>query len=157
MAVNVNEYKKSTQGGVTRYRILPGQVRVLDPQNMVSYKYTAGLGYDGNTSHEIFTIHLVDGKSFVTDWAGVTSLNWNIRVNEYATGLSDDGEQRVQYTGHGLRINKNQIVSMKPAGTGFDGSGNSANEVNLYRIALEGGYRLLTDEDGYNAINSDWC
>jgi hypothetical protein len=156
MAVNVNEYKKSTQDGVTQYRILDGQVRILDQQNAVSYMYTAGLGYDGGTSHNIFTVHLVNGKSFVTDWSGVQSIGNDTRVNEYARGIADDGSETIFYTGHGLRIVRYQVVSMKRAGTGYDDS-TLQNEVNLWRVELEGGYRLLTDQDGYNAINSAWC
>jgi hypothetical protein len=156
MAANVNEYKKLNLTGENQYRLLDGQVRILDPQNMMAYAYQAGLGYDGGTSHNIFTVYLVNGKSFVTDWAGVQSIGNNIRINEYARGIADDGTTNIFYTGHGLRINRYQVVSMKPAGTGYDDA-NLENEVNIYRIELEGGYRLLTDQDGYTDINSAWC
>jgi hypothetical protein len=73
--VRVNRYKlRKQEDGTTIWQYMGTQqgysARVYPDQ--VVRVYQAGIGYeaDGTTDHNIFTVHLADGREFVTDWAG---------------------------------------------------------------------------------------
>jgi len=69
--VRVNEYDRIVQeDGSVLLQYTDHGIRVQP--NTVVRVYTAGLGYelDGETTHECFTVTLVDGRRFITDWSG---------------------------------------------------------------------------------------
>lgn len=69
--VRVNEYRKNTDstGKVT---VDPtGHGIRIHPANVVRL-YTAGISSDG---HNVFTIFFTDGRTAITDWAGVELIN----------------------------------------------------------------------------------
>lgn len=73
MLVRVNEYKRVNDQGKVTIRTTGHGIRIVPSQ--VVRLYTAGLGWDGDTSHECFTVYLADGKQVITDWAGVQLID----------------------------------------------------------------------------------
>jgi hypothetical protein len=77
--VRVNRYKRVLQeNGDIIWQYLgseQGSSARVFPDQVVKV-YTAGIGFesDGETEHNIFTVHMSDGQKFVTDWSGIENI-----------------------------------------------------------------------------------
>lgn len=77
--VRVNRYKRVLQeNGDVIWQYLgleQGSSARVFPDQVVKV-YTAGIGFesDGETDHNIFTVHMSDGQKFVTDWSGIENI-----------------------------------------------------------------------------------
>ena len=72
--VRVNEYRSSLFGSLRRIVGTGHGMRVV-PANVVRI-YTAGGGFDEyGCSRNVFTVYMVDGSRFITDWDGVEAIN----------------------------------------------------------------------------------
>jgi hypothetical protein len=153
--IRVNEYRRTvTEEGATIIQMTGHGVRVI-PENITRI-YTAGMGYeqDGVTDHNIFTVFLVDGTKFITDWAGVDAINQYavfVRVNEYKTRRSG-GVTRLQATDHGMRVVAKQVTKVYTAGLGFEINGIDTHE--CFTVHLADGGKFITDWDGQTLIDN---
>lgn len=69
--VRVNEYRRVTeQTGVTKIQPTGHGIRI-NPANVVRL-YTAGISTD---DHNVFTVYFTDGRTAITDWAGVQLID----------------------------------------------------------------------------------
>ena len=146
----VNEYRSIRSGGVTTTVYTTHGMRVFPDK--VSYIYTAGLGYDGPTEHNVFTVHLLNGRKFITDWTGVGLINEHVRVNEYAQTLQEDGTTLLQYTDHGIRVNPNNVSDIYTAGLGYELDGETTHE--CFKVRMVNGDTFITDWSGIQDIES---
>jgi len=156
---SLNEYRRNRINGEIVYLLAANQIKMWKTETIVT-AYSAGIGYDGPTEHNIFTVTLQDGRKFVTDWSGINGLgalqpNNNInldRVNEYRKTIQEDGSTALQYTDHGVRVNPSQITHVKSAGTGVN-----SGSVDCFKVYLTTGEYFITDQAGINIIEDDWC
>jgi len=135
----VNEYKK-VQGVL---RATGGGIRLIE--NTVIRAMWAGYGYDGYDQHNVFALTCKNGRTVYTDWAGVDSLNTLVRVNEYkiTNGV-------IRSTGHGIRLNTQNISYLIYAGTGYDGD----DDHNVFTIYYNDGKTAITDWAGVSLIDN---
>lgn len=117
----------------------------------VARVYTAGIGYDGNNDHNVFTVYLTDGRSFITDWSAVNNFSL-LRVNEYDRLVQEDGSLVLQYTNHGMRIKQDHVTCIKPAGIGHGYGTDFENTYDCYRVFLSTGDSFITDSNGRDDI-----
>ena len=156
---SLNEYRRNKINGETVYLLVANQIKLWKTETIVTV-YTAGIGYDGPTDHNIFTVTLQDGRKFVTDWSGIDGLGHLapsnsfhlVRVNEYRKTIQEDGSTALQYTDHGVRVNPLQITHVKSASTGINGG-----SVDCFKAYLTTGDYFITDQDGIDAIQNEWC
>ena len=150
---NVNEYRRTVTGAGTSIIQMTGEDIAVLPANITRI-YTAGLGYelDGVTDHNIFTVRLVDGSKFITDWAGVSTIDGYdvfVRVNEYAT-VRTAGVSQLKYTDHGMRVVIENITKIYTAGAGL----NDVTPVDCYTVYLKDGSKFITDDAGKTIIEA---
>ena len=146
----VNEYRSIRSGGATTIQTTGHGMRVYPDK--VTYIYTAGIGYDGPIDHNVFTVHLTNGCKFITDWAGVGTINNHVRVNEYAKTLQEDGSLKLQYTDHGVRVNPDNIVDIYTAGLGYELDGTTTHDA--FTVRMNNGEKFITDWTGIQAIQN---
>jgi len=147
----VNEYRSIRSGGVTTIQTTGHGMRVYPDK--VTYIYTAGIGYDGPTDHEVFTVHLTNGRKFITDWTGVGTINNHVRVNEYAKTLQENGVTiLLQYTDHGIRVNPENVSDIYTAGLGYELDGTTTHEA--FTVLMNNGEKFITDWSGIQAIQN---
>jgi hypothetical protein len=147
----VDEYRLIKSAGVSRIQTTGHGVRVY-PED-VTYIYTAGIGYDGPTSHNVFTVYLINGRSFITTWAGIETIGSTVRVNEYAMTLQENGSKLLQYTDHGIRVNTANVSDIYTAGLGYELDGVTDHE--CFTVHMVNGQEFVTDWAGVTAINND--
>ena len=141
----VTEYRKVSD---VRIQTTGADIRVnADEITQINW---AGIGFDGGNDHNIFTVRLTNGRNFITDWAGIQSIDNFVRVNEYRKTKQEDGSTRFQYTTRGVRVRVNNIAFIREAGSGIDGE--STND--CYRVSLVNGESFVTDSDGVNDIEN---
>jgi hypothetical protein len=148
----VNEYRKVKNSGVTRIQATGHGMRLYADE--VTYIYTAGIGYEtnGTTTHNVFTVHLTNGRQFITDWDGVGIIDNTVRVNEYAKTLQEDGTLKLQYTDHGVRVNPDNVVDIYTAGLGYELDGVTTHE--CFTVRMSTGEKFITDWAGIQDIQS---
>jgi hypothetical protein len=75
-----------------------------------------------------------------------------VRVNDYERIFNENGVRVIQETGHGVRVNPSQIVSVTTdAVTGYQSNGTTEEDV--FKVRFIGGTSIWTDEDGIEAID----
>ena len=147
----VSEYRRTvTEAGTSIIQMTGENIDVI-PANITRI-YTAGIGYeeDGVTDHNIFTVRLLDGSKFITDWAGVSTINGYtefVRVNEYKT-VRTAGVSQLKYTDHGMRVVVKNITKIYTAGAGL----NDILIVDCYTVYLKDGSKFITDAAGKTLI-----
>ncbi len=147
----VSEYRRTvTEAGASIIQMTGEDIAVI-PANITRI-YTAGLGYelDGVTDHNIFTVRLLDGSKFITDWAGVSTINGYtefVRVNEYQN-IRTAGVSQLKYTDHGMRVVVKNITKIYTAGAGL----NVDAIVDCYTVYLKDGSKFITDDAGKTLI-----
>jgi hypothetical protein len=144
----VNEYQSYTALGVTRIQTTGHGMRVNTEK--VTTIYQEGIGYDGETSHNVFTVYLDGARSFVTDWAGIGTIGGWVRVNEYARIVLEDGTRILQYTDHGMRVVPNNVVRVYTAGLGYELDGETTHE--CFKVTMVDGRSFITDWQGWQDI-----
>ena len=151
--ITINEYRSTRVNGEKVFNLTENQFKLWDCGNVLNI-YTAGLGYDGPNDHNIFTVYLVGGRKFVTDWSGIQAINNendNIqRVDEYVIVQQESGNYQLQYNDHGVRVNINQITHTAPAGQAANGNA-------CYKVFLTNGTFFFTNQTGIDDIQNNWC
>ena len=146
----VDEYKRVSSAGVVSIKTTGHGMRVFSDK--VTWIYQAGIGYDGGNDHNVFTVYLTNGRSFITDWSGIQTIGEFVRVNEYARIKQENGSTILQYTDHGIRVNPANIVSIYTQGLGYELDGETT--VECFRVHLVDGASFVTDWNGIQDIQN---
>ena len=76
-----------------------------------------------------------------------------VRVNDYDHIFNEDGVRVIQATGHGVRVNPSQIVSVTTDSvTGYQSNGTTEEDV--FKVRFIGGTSIWTDTDGIDDIDA---
>lgn len=142
-----NEYRRTKVDGEVRIESTGKTITVN--VNEIALIYQAGIGYDGGNDHNVFTVYLVGGRKFISEWASIDNIS-PVRVNEYLRITQEDGSRIRQYSGHGVRVISDQILSFEEAGTCYESNGTTTHD--CYRVTLRDGSSFFTDAQGKDDI-----
>lgn len=153
----VNEYRRTvTEAGASIVQYTGSGMRVVSAN--ITRITPAGIGYalNGIDTTNIFKVYLVDGSTFITDWAGVQEIgDWKIRVNRYLR-IRSGGVTTLKYNGIGagssMRVVPLNVIRLYTAGTGLDEGNNS---VECFTVYLNDGSTFITDWAGKTLID-EW-
>ena len=146
----LNEYRKTKVAGVERIEATGKLVTVK--RSEIAMVYPAGIGYDGNTANDVFTVHLVGGRKVITEETSFLPIGL-ISVSEYVRTTQEDGSRLRVITGQNiLVVHDESIVTFDEAGLCYTIDNDGINSAPCYRIGLRDGSSFFTDAQGKDDI-----
>ena len=142
-----NEYRRTKVDGEVRIESTGKTITVN--VNEIALIYQAGIGYDGGNDHNVFTVYLVGGRKFISEWASIDNIS-PVRVNEYLRITQEDGSRIRQYSDHGVRVKNDQVLAFDEAGMCYESNGTTTHD--CYRVTLRDGSSFFTDAQGKDDI-----
>lgn len=141
--VTVDLYRQTTTAGVTAITEI-GQIDVNSDQ--VIYMFSGEV--EDNLGNPNFKVVLKNGKTFRTNWAGVSAIRnvtTNERANQYVRVKQLDGTYLLTYTGNGYFTAKAEVSTMEFLGA--ETGDNDGDPVDCWKVVLTNGFTFFTDQE----------